>query len=220
MRRHPAEVARVIRSLLGLRLGVPLDAFRWLAEQAEASGKATDIDIDAVPPGIKVAATVDLMRTIVRANAVVYIDRMVLNGQKLQVDLRLEGVKLELVEDSDSPVAMLIKSGALDLSKPGNLVKHMPDLPPVLISAHDDRIVLDLMKHPKIGGDPRARNLISLVTSVVTVHGIETDENHFDVSFRAFQDGVFTAAREMRRHVLAPGLKRARLLLPAFASRR
>jgi hypothetical protein len=209
-----------MRSLLGLRLGVPLDAFRWLAEQAEASGKAQDIDIDSVPPGIKVAATVDLMRTMVRANAVVYIDRMVLNGQKLQIDLRLEGVRLELVEDSDSPVAMLIKSGALDLSKPGNLVKHMPDLPPVLVSAHDDRIVLDLMKHPKIGGDPRARNLISLITSVVTVHGIETDEQHFDVSLRAFQDGVVNAAREVRRHVLAPGLKRARLLLPAFAGGR
>jgi hypothetical protein len=115
---------------------------------------------------------------------------------------------------------MLIKSGALDLSKPGNLVKHMPDLPPVLISAHDDRIILDLMKHPKIGGDPRARNLISLITSVVTVHGIETDEQHFDVSLRAFQDGVVNAAREVRRHVLAPGLKRARLLLPAFAGGR
>ncbi len=216
LRRHPGEVARVLRSLIGLRLGVPIDAFRWMAEQAENSGKAEDVRIDSVPPGVKVQATVDLMRTRVRATAVVYVDRMVLNGEQLRVEVRLEGVTLALVEDSDSPVAMLIKSGALDLSRPGNLVKHMPDLPPVLVDARDDKIVLDLMKHPKIGGEPRARNLISLITSVLTVHGVETDDSHFDVSLRALPDGLFHAARQVRRHVVLPSIRRARLLLPSF----
>jgi hypothetical protein len=112
---------------------------------------------------------------------------------------------------------MLIKSGALDLSKPGNLVKHVPNLPPVVVSAADDKIVLDLMKHPKIGGEARARNLVNLVTSVLTIHGVEADERHFDVSFRAFQGGLFNAARQVRRHVLAPGIRRARLFLPSIA---
>jgi hypothetical protein len=216
LRRHPGEVARVLRSLIGLRLGVPIDAFRWLAEQAEQSGKAEDVRVDAEPPGVKIQATVDLMRTRVRAHAILYVDRMVLNGEKLRIELRLQEVKLALAEDSDSPVAMLIKSGALDLSRPGNLVKHMPDLPPVLVEAHDDKIVLDLMKHPKIGGDKRARNLISLVTSVLTVHGVETDEDHFDVSLRALPEGLFHAARQVRRHVVLPSIRRARLLLPSF----
>ncbi len=214
--RHPGEVARVLRSLVGLRVGVPLDAFRWLAEQAEASGKAQDVTIDAVPPGVRVGATLDLMGTVVRVSAIVYVDRMVLDGERLQIDIRLQKVDLALVSESDSPVAMLIKSGALDLSRPGNLIKHIPNLPPVVISADNDRIVLDLMKHPKIGGEERARNLVTLVTSVLTIHGIETDERHFDVSFRALPRGLFSAARQVRRHIVLPGIKRARLLLPSI----
>lgn len=214
LRRHPGEVGRFIRSLIGLRLGVPIDLFRWLGEQAESSGKAEDIEVDSVPPGVRVAATVDLMKTVVRASAVVYIERMVLTGEQLRVEVRLENVALKLVKDADTPVAMLIKSGALDLSKPGNLVKHMPDLPPVLVEAEGNRIVLDLMRHPKIGGSRSVRNAVSLATSLLTVHGVETDDSHLDVSFRAFPDGVFHAAREVRRNLIAPGLRRARLLLP------
>ncbi len=214
LRRHPGEVGRFLRSLVGLRLGVPIDVFRWLGDQAEASGKAEDIQIDSVPPGIRAAATVDLMKTSVRASAVLYIERMVLTGEELRIELRLENVSLQLVEDSDTPVAMLIKSGALDLSKPGNLVKHMPDLPPVLVSAEGNRIVLDLMRHRKIGGSAAVRNAVSLVTSLLTVHGVETDDQHLDVTFRAFPDGVFHAAREVRRHLVIPGIRRARLLLP------
>lgn len=213
LRRHPGEVGRFIRSALGLRLGVPIDAFRWLGEQAEASGKAEDIEIDPMPPGIRAAATVDLMKTTVRASAVVYVERLVLTGDQLRIELRLENVSLTLMEDSDSPVAMLIKSGALDLSKPGNLVKHMPDLPPVLVEAEGNKIVLDLMRHPKIGNES-VRNTVSLVTSLLTVHGVETDDSHLDVSFRAFPEGVFRAAREVRRNLIVPSIRRARLLLP------
>jgi len=109
---------------------------------------------------------------------------------------------------------MLIKSGALDLSRPGNLVKHMPDLPPVLVEATGNRIILDLMRHPKIGGSSQVRNAVSLATSILTIHGVETDDSHLDVSFRALPEGVFHAAREVRRHLVVPGIRRARLLLP------
>jgi len=214
LRRNPSEVARILRSLAGLRVGVPLDAFRWLGDQAMDSGKAEDVRIEAVPPGIRVAATVDLMKTPVRASAVVFVERMVVSGEQIRIDVRLEDVALRMAGESDSPVAMLIKSGALDLSHPGNLVKHMPDLPPVLVEARDNRIVLDLMRHPKIGGNATVRRAVSLVTSIVTVHGVETDDRHLDVSFRALPDGVVHAAREVRRHVLAPGFRRVRLMLP------
>ena len=214
LRRHPQEVARVLRSLVGLRLGLPIDAFRWLGEQLSDAGKADDVEVDAVPPGIRFAATVDLMSTAVRASAVIYVERMVMSGDELRAELRLENVALRLASESESPVAMLIKSGALDLSQPGNLVQHLPKRPPFLIEANGNRIVLDLMKHPKIGGVPAVRNALSVVTSVLTVHGVETDEAHVDVSLRALPSGLFHAARQMRRHVLSPGLRRARHLLP------
>ncbi len=214
LRRNPQEVARAIRSLVGLRVGVPMDAFRWLGSQAATTGKAEDVEVDAVPPGVRVAATIHQMKTAIRASAIIYIERMVVSGEEMRVEVRLERVNLDVLGESDSPVAVLIKSGALDLSKPGNLVKHLPQRPPFLVDAADNRIVIDLMKHPKIGGTPVVRNAISVVTSFVTIHGVETDEEHLDVRLRALPSGVVHAARQWRRHVLMPGVRRARHFLP------
>lgn len=214
LRRHPGELPRAIRSALGLRFGVPLDLFRWLAEQAERQGKVDDVRIEARPPGLGVSATVDLMRTPVRASAAIYIERVRLSRSELRIELRLEDVALELAGDSDSPVAMLIKSAALDVSKPGNLVRHLPNLPAFIVEAKDRRIVLDLMKHPKVVNNAATRQAIALVTSLITVHGVEIDEGHLDVSLRAVPEGVLGAARSIRENVVSPGLRRVRLLLP------
>lgn len=215
LRRNPGEVGRMIRSAFGLRLGVPIDALRWLAgELTKSSTKARDIDIESVPPGFRVSATVDAMKTTLRAGAVIYIERVVANGHEMRVEIRLEEVRADLVRDADTPVAMLLKSGALDLSKPGNLVRYIPNTPAFLVEAKDKRIVLDLMKHPAIAKNPTTRAAIELLTSLVTVHGVETDEGHLDVSLRALPAGVFAAARNVREHLVVPGLARARLLLP------
>jgi hypothetical protein len=212
--RNPDELRRMIRSLLGLRLGVPLDAIRWLADQASRSGAAKDIEIESVPPGFRVAASIDLMRTPVRAGAVLYIERVRLNREEMRLELRIEDVILKLTGDSDTPVALLIKSGALDLSRPGNFVKYLPHPPPFLLEAHDNRITLDFLHHPKIRDNPVARHVLSLLTSLVTLHAVETDERHIDLSFRAFPEGVRHAVRSVREHLLEPTLDRARLLLP------
>lgn len=212
--RNPDELRRFIRSALGLRLGVPLDALRWLADQAARGGPATDIEIEAVPPGFRVTAKLDLMKTPIRAGAVIYIERLRISGSELRIELRLEEVSLRLAGESFSPVALLIKSGALDLTRPGNLLKHLPNLPPFLVEAFENKLVLDLMKHPKVAGNPQARRIISALTSVVTLHGIETDENHVDVAFRAFPEGLRHAARSLRAHILEPAAERVRAFLP------
>ena len=122
LRTHPEEIGRAVRSALGLRFGVPLAALRWLGEQAERSGKVEDFNIDSVPPGLRLSGNVNLMNTPIRAGAIVYVERVVFNDEELTVALRLEDVQLKLNGESDSPVAALIKSGALDLSNPGTLV--------------------------------------------------------------------------------------------------
>jgi len=215
LRRNPGEIPRAIRNALGLRVGVPLDLFRWLAEQAEKQGKLEQVVLTPRSPGVHFSAIVDAMRTPVRASASLYIERVSLNARELRIELRVEDVELELVGQSDSPVAMLIKSKALDVSKPGNLVKHLPNLPKFIVESHGNRIVLDLMKDPKIAGNPRVRRILSLITPVVTANGLETDDDHLEVTFRPLPDGVRPAASAIRRHLLSPGLKRIRALLPA-----
>lgn len=214
LRKRPQEITRALWNLLGLRVGVPLDAVRWLLEQAEKSGKVQDPVVTEVPPGIRVTATVDAMKTPLRASAVVYIDRMAITPDQIRIEVRLEEIWVEVLGDAMGPVAALLKSGALDLSKPGNLAKYLP-LPPTVVETRDNRIVLDLMKDPKIAGNPRVRRLLSLITPVVTAHGLETDDDHLELRFRPLPEGVRPAASAIRRHLLSPGLRRIKGLLTA-----
>ena len=212
--KNPDELRRIVRNAFGLRLSVPLDAIRWLAEQAVSKGAAAKIEVESLPPGFKISAELEAMKTPVRAGAVIYIERVRVSGTELRIEVRLQDVTLKLAGESFTPVALLIKSGALDLTRPGNFVRHAPNLPAFLIEAHDNKIVLDFMKHPAIANNPLARGLISALTSVVTLHGVETDEGHVDVMFRAFPDGVRHAAKSLREHLFAPAAEKVRGFLP------
>ena len=130
VRRNPDELVRAAVNAAGLRFGVPIAALRWLSSQAKLPRKAPkDIEIGSSPPAIRISLSVDAMGTPVRASAAIRIDEIDLSPETMRVGLRLSDVKLALIGESDAPVATLIKSGALDLSKPGNLVKFLPKRP-------------------------------------------------------------------------------------------
>ena len=211
LRGHPEELGRAVRSALGLRFGVPLAALRWLGQQAERNGTVEDFHIDSVPPGLRLSGNLDAMNTPIRASAIIFVERVVFNDEELTVALRLEEVMLKLNGESDSPVAALIKSGALDLSNPGTLVNFMPGRSPVLAEANGNRIVLDMMRDPNIGKNPLVRRAVSLLTSFVTLHGVETDTKHLDIAFRALPTGLGGAAQSIRKNIVLPSMSR---LLP------
>ena len=198
VRRHPEELLRALRNVIGMRVGLPLDALRWLAGQANGKRAPKDVQIEAVPPGIRAGATIDLMGTTVRASSVVYIERISLSDRELPLEIRLADVSLKVIGDADTPVAALIKSGALDLSKPGNLAAYMPKRPPSLIEAKDDRIVIDLLKDPKIAKNGKLERLLALVTPIVTVRSVESEWEHLDVLVALFPNGVGEAVAAVR----------------------
>jgi hypothetical protein len=169
---------------------LPLDALRWLVGQARGKRVPKNVEIEAVPPGVRLGATVELMNTPLRASAIIYVEG---------VGLRLAEVTLKVLDDTaESPVAALIRSGALDLSKPGNLAAFMPKRPAVLVEAVDDRLVLDLKRHPKLAANERLERALRLLVPVVTVSSIATDGDHLDVALRAFPDGVAEAVGALR----------------------
>jgi hypothetical protein len=199
IRRNPDEIVKAAINAAGLRFGVPIAALRWLSSQAKLPKKAPqDIEIGSSPPALRFSASVDAMGTPVRASAAIRIDEVDFSGDAMRVGLRLSDVRLSLVGDSDTPVATLIKSGALDLSKPGNLVKFLPKRPPSVVEAEGDRIVLDLMKMPRIADNDLLRRLLSVITPVVGVRAIETDRDHVYVALRATPRGLRRAIAALR----------------------
>lgn len=211
LKTNPQEIGRLTRGLAGMRVGLPLELLRWLARQAEESGKVWDVEVETVPPGMRVAASFSLMKSDLRASGDVFVERLQLYNDQLRLELRLDQVNLTLLRGEGTPVAMLVQSGALDLSKPGNVVNKLPVKPDIIVAAEENRITLDLMKHPKLS-EPAVRSAISVLTAFVTIHGIKTDANHLDLSFRALPAGPVAAASTVKdsvENMVGPALKSA-----------
>jgi hypothetical protein len=179
-----------------LRFGIPVRVLLWAASQPPKAGKKpsknapTDIEIGASPPALRFAASVDAMGTAIRVSAAIRIEEVFIAPDTVRVAIRLNEVALALLGESDSPVAMLIKSGVLDLSKPGNVVKVLPKRPPFIVDAGGDRIVLDLLKVPALAKNARFRRLLSVLSPVVGVRAIETDGENLYVALKAMPRGL------------------------------
>lgn len=199
VRRNPDEVVRQAVSATGLTFGVPLATLRWFAGNLEGKKAPKDVEITSASPALRFSAIVDAMGTPVRASAAIKIDEVTISPDSVRVAIRLRDVKLVLAgEAGDSPVATLIQSGALDLSKPGNLVKFIPKKPAAVVEAEGDRIVIDLMKMPKLAGDKRVRKILSVLSPVLGIHSIETDRDHLWVKLRATPLGLREALGKLR----------------------
>jgi hypothetical protein len=201
MVKNPTTMLSMARHALGMRIAVPLDSLRWFIANTPPSQKAPqDITITPRPPAIGLGATIDLMGTTVRAGAAIRIEQIEVTDHKFKVTLRISDVTMKVLGESFTPVAGLIKSGALDLSKPGNLAKFMPKRPPVLVEAHDDIVVLDLMQNPKFAENDKVRALLGTVTPVIQVSGLSTEGDFLILQLRASPFGLpraISAARQL-----------------------
>jgi hypothetical protein len=199
VRKNPDEIVRAAVNAAALRFGVPIAGLRWMLSQAKLPKKAPrDIDIGSAPPAIRVSLSVEAMGTPVRASGAIRVDEIDLSLDAMRVGFKLSDVKLTLLGESDTPVATLIKSGALDLSKPGNLVKFLPKRPPAIVEAEGDRIVVDLMKVPALAGNAWLRRTLAVITPIVTVRAVEADRDHVYVALRARPLGLPRALAALR----------------------
>ncbi|MBX3186497.1 MAG: hypothetical protein KF819_05755 [Labilithrix sp.] len=184
----------------GLTFGVPLATLRWFAGNIKGKKAPKDVEITSTPPALRFSAVVDAMGTPVRAAASIKIDEVTISEESLRIGVRLRDVKLSLAGESESPVATLIQSGALDLSKPGNLVKFVPKKPPAVVEAEGDRIVIDLMKVPKLANDPRVKRILGVLSPVLGIRAIETDRDHLWIKLRATPAGLPEAIGKIRKN--------------------
>lgn len=196
VRYHPEDVVQAVKNAVAMRLTVPLDALRFLAAEAKGKRAPTNVEITAVPPGVRVTATVFAMKTSLRVSGTVFIDLVRIGPEELRLEVRLEDVALAVIGESDSPIAALIRSGALNLSQPGRLVANLPKRPAFVVEAGGDWVVLDLMRDPRMAA--RLRRLTSLVTPVVTISAIESSGDLLGIQLSCFPDGLASAVVSLR----------------------
>jgi hypothetical protein len=61
----------------------------------------------------------------------------------------------------------------------------MPKRPEALVDAKDDRVVIDLMKVPKIASNARLRKMLGVLTPVLNIAAVRTRDDHLDVHLKA-----------------------------------
>jgi hypothetical protein len=196
---HPEELLRAAKGMLGLRLGLPLDALRYFARELAGGKKMPkDIEIESAPPGLRIAMTVDAVGTTLRVSLVLYVEEVRITADEIRVGTRIADLSLKVLDGFQTPVAALVQSGALDLSKPGNLVAFIPKRPPMIVDAKDDRIVVDVLKVPKLADNKRIRKALSVTTPVLTVRAIKSKDDHLDVHLGASIGGLPDAVAAAR----------------------
>jgi hypothetical protein len=200
LRKNPDEIVRVAINAAALRFGIPIAALRWLVAEAGTGKKIPkDIELSAAPPALKGAATINAMGTMIRAQGNLKIDEVQITHDSFVLTLRVRELKLKVLSEGESPVAMLIKSGALDLSQPGNIVKYLPQRPEAILEAEGERIVVDLMRFPQLAKNARFRTALKAVAPVLGVHQVETEGDHIYLRLRPRPRGLLQAARSLRQ---------------------
>lgn len=199
LRRHPEEVLRAAKNAAGLKVGIPVSALLWIAKELGGSKVPEDLVLEARNPGLFAQASFNLMRTPLRGAATVIVERVRMQSDAILVDLRLEDISLKVTEENvGTPVAALLQSGALDLSRPGDLLSYMPTRPAMFVEARGNVLTLDLMKHPKLSAE-RARKVVALLVALVGVEEIKTEGAHLDVAFNPLPGGAGEAFEQFKR---------------------
>lgn len=191
LREHPEELLRAARQARHLRFGVPLLLLKWLIPQLAGEAGPKDIELEAAPPGIRLTATVTEMETELRGSAILTVHEVRISPEELRVVVALDDVAIRLLNaEKRTPLAALIQSGALDLSRIASLVSYLPTRPAILVEVVENRLVLDLMRLPKLAEDARLRRLVAALSTLLSVERVETDPTHLEVALRAFPHGL------------------------------
>jgi len=198
LRQHPEEIVRAMKGALGLRFGVPLDSLRYLAREFAPNGKVRDVVIDSAPPGVRLSLTVDAVGSTLRVSLVLYIEEVHVTTDEIRVGTRVSELTLKVLDGFQTPVAALVQSGALDLSKPGNLVAFIPKRPAAIVDAKDDRIVIDALRVPSLASNSKVKRALAIATPILGVRAIRSKDDHLDVHFKATLSGLPEAVSAAR----------------------
>lgn len=199
LKTHPEEVVRAAKNAASLRVGVPLSALRWLIRELWSKQAPRDLRIEAKSPGIFVSGIVTLMKTDVRFSTVLLFERIDFGPEALFVTVRLSQFQLQVTDDAAAtPISALLRSGALDLSRPGDLVSYLPSPPPFLLEAKGDRFELDLLRLPALS-QRRAQLIVRALTPWVGVGTVRSADDHIDIALKPLPAGARSAFERFKK---------------------
>jgi hypothetical protein len=159
---HPLVILQAARNAARFEVSIPIDLLRWAIDRRPRGKGPERIEIFGADPALGLALTVDLYGTKIDVASKVAIESIENNDNEFKVALRVSDLSVKA--PPNSPAAMMIQS--LDLSRPGNLTNMMPAKHAALVSASDDRFVLDLLKIPALAKNARFRRALAALSFI------------------------------------------------------
>jgi hypothetical protein len=121
----------------------------------------------------------------------VEVERLRITQDQATVALRVHGATTRAVDGKAvPPLSTVLVSGALDLNRIGGILLALPEMPPGVVYAHDDLIVIDLMHFPQVREQIRNyRNLIGAALSVVSPAKVRFERDAMVIPLERFPLG-------------------------------
>lgn len=196
---NPRLLGEIAKNALHGRLTVPLDLLRWATTLLPRGGSTpTDMTVVAQPPALGLGATANLMGTQLRVDAALLIDALDTSAEAFKVTVRVRDLRASVLNNLDGNLAKLLKSGALNLSKPASLLNFVPKKPPAILEAKEDRFVIDLLKFDEIAGNPTIRKVLATLTPILAIGEIRTEGDNLIIGLRASPRGFRDSLAALR----------------------
>ena len=207
---HPSEMLSVAKHAAGMRIAVPLNALRWLAEHLLTGSKApTDMVIEARSGALHLAATVEIYGTRMRLTSNIHVNEVACGADALQATVRVCDLSIDVLGKPDHPLAKMIQSGAMDLSKPAQLLKMAGKPPRFIVSSDGDRFTIDLMQLDQIAQNTAIVMALETITPVLSLTAIETGEDFLLLGLKATPAGMSQTLQTLRSIMPIPSQKHA-----------
>lgn len=200
----PAGALGALVQALQGRVSIPLS---FLRDRIAAASEKIALEIEPAGRGLRIRGEAQALGAPIGFAATVEASGVGVEGVQRLVRIHLSDVSLSTSDDAPGPLAESIRTGMIDTANPATLVGNMISLPPMIVSAEGQEIVLDLMKVPAIEKDERMLTAFAAATSYVCVTEIRVIDDAIELGLGLLPGGAKEAVVSTARAALMPAVR-------------
>jgi hypothetical protein len=187
---HPLLPLHAARNAVRSEVTIPIALLSWAIDKRPRGKGPERIELFDADPALGILLTVDLYGTKLTVTAHITIESLERVDESLNLTLDVRELKLDA--PPGSPAAMMV--GSLDLSRPATLMNMMPQKHAALVSAENNRFVLDLMKIKPLQRNETLQRVLAAL-SFVRVTGTRADGGNLALTLDVSPTRIPSAVR-------------------------
>ncbi|MGB0680329.1 MAG: hypothetical protein ACPGUV_11765 [Polyangiales bacterium] len=188
---HPKLVWQALRHAASWRLAVPLPWLRALVTAFEQpGGKFSAVELEARAPGLHLGLNLRAMGMQLRLRATLAVTHLVLQPDQARITLRVADLAAQVLGGKESALSALLRSGALDLSQPGEVLRFMPKRPKAVLRAEGEEIELDLLTIDALRHDLLWQRILKHFAGAFSVAGVDCRDDWLTIQLQPRPQGM------------------------------